>query len=123
MLLAVRVGRESRAFLKALDKIALAGTSATVGDLRDWSIGLSDQKILGAHHAQMVVKFLKGLIGDSVKVRVDLGYADVKALGDLSRGQGFVKVLDEILHHVKDVIIVGVEADRCGEGQEAVGFS
>lgn len=116
VLFAVGVGSHAGAFLKALNEIALAGKAASVGNIRDEGIGIREQQILGTRNAQVVVKLLQSLVGDPVKIGVDLGDADVKFRGDLSRCQGLVKVLDQILHHVKDVVVGGVEANGGGEG-------
>ena len=64
---------------------------------------------LAAKNTQIVVEFLQRLIGDPVKIGIDLGHADVKEIGDLVGGQGLVKMLDQILYHVKNIVVRRVE--------------
>ena len=123
MLLAVGIGSYAGAFLKALNEIALAGKAASVGDVRDGGIGLCDEEILRARNAQMMMEFLEGLVGNSVEIGVDLGDADVKFCGDLSGGQRLVKMLNQVLDYVENIIVWRIETDGSGVWQEAVRLS
>ena len=109
MLLSVGVWCKPRAFLKALNEIAFAGKAASVGDLGNGHIVLCEQQIGGTQDPQVIVKLLQRLIGDPVKIGVDLGNADVESGGDLIGGQRFIEMLNQILNHVKNVIVWRVE--------------
>ena len=122
LLLSIGIWRKPCVFLKALNKIALAGKSAAVCDLGNGTVWMAEQKFTGAGQAEIGSKAIEGLSRNSVKIPVDLGDADVEGICDLLGGQWLVKMADQILYHVKNIAVGGVVSDHASRFGQAVGF-
>jgi len=120
-LLAIGIGGHPDLLPKALDEIAFTGKAAEISNLGNRQLGGS-KEIRRAGELDLLGKAFGRLIGDPLKIGVQLGGTNVKFGCQLLFGQGFLGMLREILNHLKNIVVGGVEPKDGRGRQKRVGF-